>query len=83
MHDDYQIHVLMDATVDVEGASRVKWANRQALTGSADLDVVHLGGTRLLLRLGNPVHPLAVSDNMQRGHVIHKGDGASLADRHR
>ena len=66
MHDDRQIHARMDATVEVEGASRVKWANSLALTGSGELDVAHLGGTRLLLRLGNAVHPLAVSDNMHR-----------------
>ncbi len=64
MHDDRQIHVWVNGTVEVEGASRVKWANSLALTARAELDVVHGGGTRLLLLLGSTVHPLAVSDNM-------------------
>ncbi len=64
LNDDGQVHIQVDATVDMEGAGSVEWPNGDRLTGSADLHVVDDRCARFYRWFRDVIHPGAIANNV-------------------
>ena len=64
LDDDGQVHIQMDATVEMIGAGGVEWSNSYTLTGRADLHIVDGRGTRFSCWLSSVVHPGAIANDV-------------------
>ena len=64
LDDDGQVHIQVDATVEMIGAGGVEWSNGYTLTGRADLHVVDGRGTRFYSWFSDVIHPGAIANNV-------------------
>jgi len=64
LDDDGQVHIQVDATVEMEGAGSVEWSNGHTLTGSVELQVVDDRCTRFSSWFNDAIHPGAIANNV-------------------
>ena len=64
LDDDGQVHIQMDATVEMIGAGGVEWSNGDTLTGRADLHVVDDRCSRFYGWFRDVIHPGAIANNV-------------------
>src|SRR5437588_3508832 len=64
LDDDGQVHIQVDATVEMVGAGGVEWSNTHTLTGSVELQVADGRCTRFCSRLSDAIHPGAIANNV-------------------
>src|SRR5260370_40800611 len=64
LDDDGQVHIQVDATIEMEGAGRAEWSNGHTLTGSVELQVGDDRCTRFSRWFDDVIHPGAIANNM-------------------
>ena len=64
LDDDGQVHIQVDATVEMEGAGSVEGSNDDTLTGRADLHVVDDRCSRFYRWFRGVIHPGAIANNV-------------------
>src|SRR5207245_2856207 len=64
LDDDGQVHIQVDATVEMEGAGSVEWSNGHTLTGNVELQVVDDRCIRFSSWFSDVIHPGAIANNV-------------------
>ena len=64
LDDDGQVHIQVDATVEMVGAGRVEWSTGHTLTGSVELQVGDDRCTRFSRWFDDVIHPGAIANNV-------------------
>ena len=64
LDDDGQVHIQVDATVEMVGAGRVEWSNGHTLTGRVELQVVDDRCTSFSRWFDDVIHPGAIANDV-------------------
>src|SRR6266571_9288306 len=71
-NDHRQIHILVNSTVVVKGASSAKWSDLYAIIAVKDL--IHERRPRLYRWSCHTIHPGAIFDLVRRDGIVHKSE---------
>ncbi len=83
LHNHRQVHVLVNATVQMVSTSRIEWPNGLTLTRGTELQIAHGRRTGFCCWPGDTIHPGPIANDMCHVHIIDQIEAAALTDGHR
>ncbi len=83
LDDDGQVHIEVDATVEMVGADGVEWSNGHTLTSRVELQVVDGRCIRFYSWFSGVICPGSIANNVYDWNIIDEVEATALADRDR